>query len=544
MSDALLAGVSGLQAHQTMLDVTGNNLANVDTYGFKSSRVTFGELLSQTMREATQPTTNVGGTNPQQVGAGVQVASIDRNMAQGNLIFTGQPLDMAVEGSGYFTLNNGQQDIYTRVGAFAVDANFYLVDPSTGYRVQRIGSEGVAEGFQDASSGNIRIPYDVALPAKKTESITFTGNLSSDNSTATTSLLSSGLKFTSSGGTASQDTLISGLDQAKGVVAGDTIKITGSTAAGTAVDTTLTLTGTSTVGDLLAAITAAFPGSNATITNGEIHLADTTAGYSQADLNLSYTGAGTLTLPNYFNVLQAGGEEVKNVNIDVFDSQGTSHTLTVDFVRTKTKNTWDIVLGSMTGDGYMNDRRIKGVTFGSDGSYRGLSGSGDPVFSVRYGFDPTSVQDLNLNLGNAGQLDGLTQFGGDSTVAATGQDGYEAGELLSLSVSKDGVLVGMFSNGIRRDVAALKLATFQNPAALESLGGGMFTASANSGDPLPTKAQAGGAGSVNGGSLEKSNVDMASEFVNLIQAQNGYQANARTITVTNAMLQVLVNMIR
>jgi flagellar hook protein FlgE len=95
MSDALLAGVSGLRAHQTMLDVAGNNLANVDTFGFKSSRVTFGELLSQTMREATQPTANVGGTNPQQVGAGVKVASIDRNMDQGNLIFTGQSLDVA-----------------------------------------------------------------------------------------------------------------------------------------------------------------------------------------------------------------------------------------------------------------------------------------------------------------------------------------------------------------------------------------------------------------------------------------------------------------
>jgi flagellar hook protein FlgE len=528
-----------------MLDVSGNNLANVDTYGFKSSRVTFGELLSQTMREATQPTTNVGGTNPQQVGAGVQVASIDRNMSQGNLIFTGQPLDMAIEGSGYFALDNGQQDVYTRVGAFAVDANFFLVDPSSGYRVQRTGSEGVAEGFQDASSDSIRIPYDVALPANETEIITFTGNLSPDTTTiAMASLLSSGIQYTSGGGMASQDSLISSLDQATGVGAGDTIRITGTNAAGTAVDTTLTLTGTDTVGDLLSAITAAFPGSTATISNGEIRLADTTAGYSQTDLNLTYTGAGTLTMPNYFKVLQAGGEEVKNSNIEVFDSQGVGHILTIAFCRTNTKNTWDVVLGSMTGDGYMNERRIKGVTFGTDGSYRGVTGSADTVFRIRYGLDPTTVQDLRLNLGNPGQFDGLSQFGGASSVAATGQDGYEAGRLSSLSVGRNGVLVGMFTNGVRRDVAALKLVTFQNPAALESRGGGMFTASANSGDPLPTKAQSGGAGSVNGGSLEKSNVDMASEFVNLIQAQNGYQANARTIRVTNDMLQQLVNMIR
>jgi flagellar hook protein FlgE len=548
MSNALLAGVSGLQAHQTMLDVAGNNLANVDTYGFKSSRTTFGELLSQTMREATQPTTNGGGTNPQQVGAGVKVASIDRNMGQGNLVFTGQPLDMAIEGSGYFALSDGQKDVYTRVGAFAVDADFCLVNPSSGFRVQRIGSEGVAEGFQNASSNDIRIPYDVALPAKATESVTFTGNLSADSGTTpTTSLISSGMQYTEAGGVASRDSLLFGLDQASGLAPGDTIGITGTTAAGTAVNSTLTLGAGTTVNDLLDAITTAFPGSVASLSNGEIRLTDSTAGYSQTDLNLAYTssaGTGTFTLPSYFKILQAGGEDVRDTNVEVYDSQGVGHVLSVAFARTKTPNTWDAVLSSMTGDGYMDDRRVKGITFGSDGSYGGITGTDEPVFRLRFGFSVTSVQDVQLKLGNPGQFDGLSQFGGPSTVAASGQDGYEAGYLASLSVSRDGTLVGMFTNGVRQNVAALKLATFQNPAALESLGGGMFTASANSGDPLPTKAQSGGAGSVNGGSLEKSNVDMASEFVSLIQAQNGYQANARTIRVTNDMLQELASLIK
>src|SRR5512133_1924522 len=102
--DSLLAGVSGLQAHQKMLDVSGNNLANVNTTGFKSSRVSFAELLGNTLREASQPTQNVGGTNPMQVGSGVEVASIDRNMTQGSLMNTGQPLDMAIDGQGFFVL--------------------------------------------------------------------------------------------------------------------------------------------------------------------------------------------------------------------------------------------------------------------------------------------------------------------------------------------------------------------------------------------------------------------------------------------------------
>jgi len=152
MADAMLAAVSGMKAHQSMIDVAGNNLANVNTSAFKSSRVRFSDLLSETLKDAAQPSDTIGGMNPQQIGNGTQLASVDKDMTQGSLMTTGQPLDMAIEGDGYFVLNDGQSDVYTRVGAFAVDADFYLVDPGTGYRVQRIGQEGVDEGFQDASS--------------------------------------------------------------------------------------------------------------------------------------------------------------------------------------------------------------------------------------------------------------------------------------------------------------------------------------------------------------------------------------------------------
>jgi len=111
MSFALSAGVTGLQAHQKMLDIAGNNLANVNTTAFKSSRITFSELLNETIKKASQPTSGVGGTNPQQIGSGVGVAGISPNMAQGNIINTGNPLDLAVEGEGYFVLGDGQQNI-------------------------------------------------------------------------------------------------------------------------------------------------------------------------------------------------------------------------------------------------------------------------------------------------------------------------------------------------------------------------------------------------------------------------------------------------
>ena len=203
MSNALLAAVSGLSAHQTMLDVSGNNLANVNTTGYKSSRVTFAELLSETLKAASPPSGVTGGTNAIQVGSGVQLASITRNMGQGSLFSTGSPLDMAIEGQGYFVLHDGKQELYTRVGSFAVDAEYYLVDPSTGYRVQRIGSEGVDEGFQNPSSNDIRIPYDVALPAKATTRVSFTGNLSADQAATSTSVLTSGVQYTVDGAVAS-----------------------------------------------------------------------------------------------------------------------------------------------------------------------------------------------------------------------------------------------------------------------------------------------------------------------------------------------------
>ena len=138
MSSALSAAVSGLKAHQTMLDVAGNNLANVNTTAYKSSSVTFAELLSQNIRGASGPAGNLGGTNPLQTGSGVEVSGIARNQTQGNIVSTGQDLDVAIDGEGFFVLSNGRQSVYTRAGSFATDADNTLVDPATGYKVLQL----------------------------------------------------------------------------------------------------------------------------------------------------------------------------------------------------------------------------------------------------------------------------------------------------------------------------------------------------------------------------------------------------------------------
>jgi len=550
MGDALFSGVSGLRAHQQMLDVAGNNLANVSTTAFKSSRVHFSDLLNQTLQDAGQPTGTVGGTNPIQIGSGVQVAAIDRIMTQGSLQNTGQPLDMAIEGAGYFVLNDGTRDLYTRVGAFAVDSNYNLVDPATGYRVQRIGAEGVAEGFQVSTNSDIQIPYDMALSAKPTENISYTGNLSADDSGPTTQTLSSGVQYTTGGAVASETTLLQNLDQATSLADNDKITVTVARRDGTSASGDLNITAASTdVQDLLDHINTLLNGNGtATLVNGEIRVADAQVGYSLMDvagMQMKAGSTGTITFPKYFKILSAGGETVKNTNMEVFDSQGVAHVLSAAFVRSA-PNKWDMVLTSITGDVEVTKRRIKNISFQADGSYGGLTGSppDTSTLSMKFAHDPSTTRALDVNLGTVGEYGGLSQFGGASTAAPSSQDGYAAGYLTSIQATREGVVMGVFTNGVRRALAALEIATFQNPGGMEAVGNNYYQASANSGSAVPTKALAGGAGAIRGSALERSNVEVAAEFVNLIQAQNGYQANARTIRIANDMLQQLAQLIR
>ncbi len=554
MSFALSAGVTGLQAHQKMLDVAGNNLANVNTTAFKASGVTFSELLSETIKKASQPTSGVGGTNPQQIGSGVGIANITPNMLQGNIISTGNPLDMAIEGEGYFVLSDGQQTVYTRSGSFAVDADSSLVDPSTGYHVQRIGSEGEINGFQTPGNSEIHVPYDVAMPAKATTQVVVSGNLSADAAFAVTQtqVITSDLAYTYNNGTsATSATLIKDLDQYSGTLTAGTITISGYDKDGTAFDTGLTLAidATTTMGNLIDHLNLnVLDGSTASLVNGQIRITDNTSGYSRTDMAMSYAGDGTLATPAYFEISTVGGEESKNINITVYDSQGGRHVLSGAFVRTDTPNTWDMVLTSITGDVTavtMANRRIENITFdASDGSYAGLGGSDSAQFAVTFAHDIANPQTIQINLGTAGKLDGLTQFAGNSTAVARDQDGYEAGRLSTLSVNNEGILIGAFSNGIKRNIATLQIALFQNTSGLERIGNGYYIPSANSGEAIATQAMTGGAGTIHGASLEKSNADVATEFVNMIQAQNGFQANARTIRVANDILRELTSLIR
>lgn len=560
MSFALSAGVTGLQAHQKMLDIAGNNLANINTTAFKSSRIIFAELLAETIKKASQPTTNIGGTNPQQMGSGVGVAGISPNMAQGNIVNTGNPLDLAIEGEGYFAVNDSEKTLYTRSGAFAVDADTYLVDPANGYRVQRIGSVGESDNFQVAGDNDVRVPYDIAMPAQATSSLTVAGNLSADGVLDTPQIqkIGSDVDYTSGGNLATGSMLIGSLDQfssTAGTFDGD-FTITGYLPEGGAMFThTFSIDETTTLQNLVDELNgascfgASTTGTTADILNGQIRVTDSVTGISYTDLNLAYadTGGGdsTIETPAYFEVLTAGGEEVKNVNITMYDQLGGKHSFSGSFVRADTNNTWDFILGSMSGDIEnidMDERRINGIVFDTSGALNTVPTN--PQFRVTWGFDPLNEQVVDISMGTAGRWDGLTQFAGNSTAVAKEQDGYESGKLTNVSVDSGGVMIGAFSNGIKKNLAVLQIGLFQNTQGLESVGGGYYLPSANSGEAVATQGLIGGAGSIHGGALEKSNADVATEFVSMIQAQSGFQANARTISVANDIMRELSNLIR
>jgi len=180
---ALFTGASGLQANSAALDVIGNNLANLNTTGYKTQRTLFKDLVYQTMNPGSAPTATSGGTNPAQNGFGVAVGTVDSLFSQGSVNPTGRSLDAAIQGSGFFVVSNGQSTAYSRAGSFGVDAAGFLVDPNTGFRVQRTGTVGqgsaTTPGFQVPGINDIRVPFGAGAQGTPTSSVTLQGNISS-----------------------------------------------------------------------------------------------------------------------------------------------------------------------------------------------------------------------------------------------------------------------------------------------------------------------------------------------------------------------------
>jgi len=304
MMRSLFAGVSGIRAHQIRMDVIGNNLANVNTTGFKFSRVTFKDMLNQTVRGGTAPTaTGTGGVNPAQVGLGVLVAGIDTIHSQGNLQATGKPTDMAIQGNGFFVLNNGSTIAFSRDGSFDINANGVLINPANGYRVQ--GWQAV-NGTVDTSGpvGDIVIPIGSRMVAQATSNVYLVGNLNADAAIGTQGSISRSDYYLA--GQADANTPLTGLFDAQPtatpfqLTSGDVINLHWND--GTAHDATYQVSGEATLGDFSAWLSSQL-GANVTVditSSGAVQI--TNNGTSNLD-SLSITVSGNTVFNNVFDDL-------------------------------------------------------------------------------------------------------------------------------------------------------------------------------------------------------------------------------------------------
>jgi len=537
MLASLTTGVSGLRTHQLLLEVVGNNLSNVNTPAFKSSRVVFSEILSETLRPATGASADTGGTNAVQRGLGVQTSSIDVDSKQGTLEMTGRSLDLAIRGEGFFVVNNGEQDVYTRVGTFAIGSDGKLVHLATGYRVM------------DTHGREITIPSNTRLAGNPTSEIEITGNLDAAGQEPAAEVLTSRNVFTEGAAAATAATDLNDLDEISVAYAdGDEITISGVAMDGTNVSGTFTYGAANdgtTMGELVAHVSAVFPDATCSLdVDGNIVITADATGPAALALGID-DASGQMSWENHlFNETTPGTNGSSwDSSITIFDSQGQTHIIGLSFEKVAA-NTWDMTASLPGADGVLVDARIEGIRFNEDGSFAQVAGTGEGDAGITLQFPSVGQQNIDINLGSAGGFSGLTQFGGSFTAAPTGQDGYEAGTLSSVSVRSDGVIQGTFTNGLVSDIATLQIATFSNPGGLLNMGDGFVSRTPNSGLPSPGQAGSSGAGTIRSGSLESSNVDVAYEFTRLIVAQRGFQVNSRTISVTDEVLEELANLVR
>jgi flagellar hook protein FlgE len=555
MANSLLTGISGLRGHQKMLEVVGNNLANLNTTSFKASRVLFSDLMYELQRGASSTSNGLlGSVNAVQIGTGSRVSQVSKDFQQGNLEASGKPLDLAVDGSGLFVTKSGNNTYFTRAGAFSLDQEGYLSDPATGNLVQRFGAlgepDGVNPSFQTSGDSRIYIPLGASIAGKATQTISLAGNLSSRAVGPVSQKIMTATAFFVGGGVsaATSTTLLADVDGFSGAyVAGDKIEINGQTKDGNNPDVTefvIDDPATTTVGDLILALNTGFPGSNVQLVDGKIVATDNTPGSSMLNIILrddpANVGIGTDELDSHKFIKQALGKDGDKVlrTAEVFDSSGASHQLSLELTKQE-DGSWDMNASLGAGDGNIVDGTVDGITFQDDGTFVSASG-----VDIEIQFSGQSVtQVMNLYCGEPGTISGLGQLGASSALEVS-QDGFSPGELSDVHVDVDGTVFGLASNGLQIAMGQLAIASFRNNDGLISTGGNYYQSSLASGAPEIGTALSGSRGAIRAGQLEGSNVDLALEFTRLIIAQRGFSANARTITVTDRVLEELTNIIR
>ncbi|MCR5175910.1 MAG: flagellar hook protein FlgE [Anaerovibrio sp.] len=476
MMRSLFSGVSGLKNHQTRMDVIGNNISNVNTTGFKSSRVNFADSLSQTLTSASAANGTLAGTNPKQIGLGSVMSSIDVNFKDGSVQSTGLNTDLCLSGNALFIVQQGNQTYYTRNGAFLFDADGNFVN-SDGLYVQGFMNNSVTEHDAINTNGgisNITVRAGKSMPSAQTESIDYINNLN-----ASTPTIESMTVTASDGSTSSP--------------------------------TEATIDGTNNV----SAVLTLSDGTNLTVTSG------------------TYTVGHSVPI---------------STTVNVYDSLGAKHVVPVTVEKTGADK-WLAKLSGATyptsGDPYLKITEDDGTTttitmtdttipFTSEGAFDTSTG-GTGTMKLTY-TNGAADQSVTVTYAN------LTQYANSSTINAEA-DGYAAGTLESVSIDKSGIVYGTYTNGVLRQEAQIAVAQFTNASGLTKNGNSLYLESQNSGTPNVGTSSGFGV-TITASALEMSNVDVANEFSDMIITQRGFQSNSKIITVSDELLETLINMKR
>ena len=533
---SLNAGVSGLNAFQAKMDVIGNNIANVDTAGFKSSSITFAEMMKQNLgREG------AGESAPQlsnQVGLGVRVSSISRNFAQGAMQNTGRTTDLALSGEGFFVMNAGGENLLSRAGNFVFNSDGFLVDQSgnnvMGYIADRSGNI-ISGGTPDS----VRIDFENPLPPKQTDLVTLAGNLNANTSKSKVIQAQSG--FTVAGDPADGNTAINDISQTlTDLVDGDQISFDVTLNDGTTTTITHTFTTGDTLNDMLASFNSGLPAGEAemVLVDGALTLRSEKLGDSQLDVtSVNVTGTGAINVPG-FSINQEGQTNSQTMSTTVFDNLGRAHSLILEFTQVA-NNEWQYDAKFLDGE-TISAGQSGSVTFDELGQMT----SGD-IFTLTFepgGGAGTTSFDVSLGDKNTGTT--FSQYSGQNTAKVTSQDGYRSGLLVDVAIDGNGQVQGIYDNGNSAVLAQIAIAQVQNQNGLEMIGSGLFRATSAAGETFIDTAGNLAGTSINSGSLEGSNVDLAREFTNMITSQRAYQSNARVITTSDEMLTEAVNLKR
>ena len=568
MMRSLYSGVAGLKTHQTRMDVIGNNIANVNTTAYKSSSMTFSELMSQTTQKASgaNATTGVGGTNAKQIGLGVKAGAINTAITtQGSAQSTGNPFDIMITGDNFFVVSNGSENFFTRDGSFYVDGAGNLAMTSTGYNVMGWGVDETTGNIKQDTVTALRImsAANMTYPPEATTKANISGILDENDKDVTSANGKTvNLNFFDARGysyTAKFTFKQSGGDKTNEYSL-ELNKILDST--GAEIDISKLKFGNRSQQKMETKVTL---NTDAYKWDGKVLKTkdDTTEVANLADI---FNQDGSLITPQDDAAAQKQQKALDAIAKAYGYEGSTDEFLNLYITSTANKDkqlTIQDLLGNMMAgkttdvlpaDGSaitMEGRYFEGTTvvFNKDTGKLESVGGSTTNLNVNAAFSALggNFSDVTIDLSECTNYDNK----GTSTIGATSGDldglgtGRRLGDMIGVSIQKDGMIYASYDNGMTKLLGQIATAAFANASGLEKEGDNLYSATLNSGefDGIGVDITAGG-GYMSTGQLEMSNVDLSSEFTEMITTQRGFQANSRIITVSDTLLEELTNLKR